>query len=346
MSQENWVIDGLPQDTHGSTTWSTMRMDSKQNRSCPGTDRSRTVSHRAQDWLVKRFNFWKNTPWKQTHFCWKWGTTWSGGILRGGCTKRLTNTLDRLSILVIWFLYIIRSYRNMAKKKTLEQKKWELDQKYKARKRDLIIRTTKKYDEKCNEEIDRKRAIQEKNYQRDLHNLEVSQWEKQGEIKKKPTKSTDYANACRLAQLYAKLRDTWDDGAWPCICCPWSRYSWDDLDGWHFIPKSRSKATALDLRNINAQARGCNRSINWWWKHGREDAQKPLIDAKRGAGTVDDLKRIKRDRIQTDPVQFIVEYLYQAETLLLRKKLDPTKKKNYLKKIRSFEIRYFEKASR
>lgn len=231
----------------------------------------------------------------------------------------------------------------MARKKTLEQKKRDLEQKYKARKRDLIIRTTKKYDEKCNEEIEKKRAVQERQYQRDLHNLEVSEWEKQWEIKKKPTKATDYANACRLGQLYAKLRDTWDDWAWPCICCPWSWYEWDDLDGWHFIPKGKSKATALDVRNINAQARWCNRSINWAGWHGRQDAQEPYIDAKRWVGTVDDLKRIKSERIQTNPVEFIVEYLYQVETLLLRKKIDETKKKNYLKKIRSFEIRYIEK---
>lgn len=61
----------------------------------------------------------------------------------------------------------------MARAKTYEQKKRELDAKYKKRERDLNIRLAKKYRDKMEEEFAKKWKVQEKNYERDLHNLKV-----------------------------------------------------------------------------------------------------------------------------------------------------------------------------
>lgn len=49
------------------------------------------------------------------------------------------------------------------------------------------------------------------------------------------------------------------------------------------------------------------------------------------------------ERVQTDPKQFIFDTLLDAQKFLLRKNIDATKKENYLKKMRSLEIRYIEK---
>jgi hypothetical protein len=79
---------------------------------------------------------------------------------------------------------------------------------------------------------------------------------------KKPVK-TDYAVACELAQLIAKLLGT--DNYWKgeCICCPWEFFEREQLDGWHRIPKAKSRLTALDYRNINPQRKSCN-AKRWW----------------------------------------------------------------------------------
>lgn len=135
--------------------------------------------------------------------------------------------------------------------------------------------------------------------------------------------STAYADACHLAQLDAKLRDTDNNWNWVCITCKEQKTRLD-LEWWHCIAKGKSKATALDYRNINSQCSQCN-AIWWWW--GRYDVYQKEVDIKWWAGTHNDLLKIKLYRNKTNYKQFIQNIIPDIEMKLEYKKFDYPYKK-------------------
>lgn len=130
--------------------------------------------------------------------------------------------------------------------------------------------------------------------------------------------STAYADACYLAQLDAKLRDTDNEWNWKCITC-FDYFTWDQLEWWHCIPKSQSKAIALDYRNINSQCSKCNAVWWWWWKY---DIYEVEVDKKWWAWTILDLLRIKQYKKKTHFQSFIQGIILEIEMKLEYKTFD------------------------
>lgn len=219
----------------------------------------------------------------------------------------------------------------MPARKTIEQKKRELKKKHEKKESDLLFRITSKYQKKIDEEFEKKKKRIWKEYDRQLHNLEVKEWEKRSnaKIRKVKIKNTNYADACELAQLWAKCRDTDKQWNWPCICCPWSMFKREDLDWGHYCSKWESRSTALLMTNINAQASGCN--MQPWW---RQLHQKPQIIAKRWEEAEKEIWKIKKDKPWCKPVIFIKENIQRIYESVLSKEIDPKKKEHYIDKIK------------
>lgn len=224
----------------------------------------------------------------------------------------------------------------MPRKKTYQQKEREIKAYSEKKRKDLRTRISKKYDEKAVKEYNRKVKRIEQEEERKLHNLKIEEWKAHpnAKVKIKKPRSTDYKNACDLAQLIAKLRDTNEMGEWSCICCPWSLFDREQLDWGHYIAKAKSRATAIDLRNVNWQSKVCN--SKFWWS-GRYDAQTPQIDLKRWKGTVEELHAKMERREKIYPKQFIIENIPLARKLLSEKTFDVSK---YYKMLERLENRY------
>lgn len=92
----------------------------------------------------------------------------------------------------------------------------------------------------------------------------------------------------KLANRYARLRDTKELGGAFCISClTWCEF--DELDGGHFIPTT-SEAIRFDERNINAQCVKCNRFMGGNVRH----YLKGMI-RKYGQVVVDELESKERE---------------------------------------------------
>lgn len=143
--------------------------------------------------------------------------------------------------------------------------------------------------------------------------------------------STSYADACYLVQLMWKLRDTDDYWYWQSITSPWFKLSWDELDWGHCIAKSKSRAVALDYRNVNAQSKRDNATR---WGNWMYEVYKVEIDKKRWAGTHDDLLRIAKYKQKINPIQWIIENIETIEMMLESKKFDCSKYWAEIKRIR------------
>lgn len=146
--------------------------------------------------------------------------------------------------------------------------------------------------------------------------------------------STAYADACYLAQLDAKLRDTDNAGQWVCITCKDRKQRWE-IEWWHCIAKGKSKATALDYRNINIQCSHCN-AVWWWW--GRYDIYQKEVDIKWWVGTHNDLLRIKAYRTKTNYRNFIQGIIPDIEMKLEYKKFDVS---YYKKEVAKMKKKYW-----
>lgn len=196
-----------------------------------------------------------------------------------------------------------------------------------------------KYEWKIEKEFEKKKKQLDKKKADKLHNLkiEVKIDNRERKPRVKNTAKTDYANACDLSQLKSKLVGTDEFWYWECICCPWSYYDWDELDGWHYIPKGKSRATSLDDRNIHPQSKACN-SSRWWW--GRFDAQTQQIEKRHGEWTVADLLRIKNAKPKIYPVEYIKENLPIVRWLLAKKKFPKELMDKYVAWIDKLEKRY------
>lgn len=143
--------------------------------------------------------------------------------------------------------------------------------------------------------------------------------------------STSYADACYLVQLLAKLRDTDRNWCGQSITSPWPILSWNELDWWHFIAKSKSRSVALDYRNVNAQSKRDNATR---WGNWMYEVYKFAIEEKRWVGTRDDLLRIAQSRQKTNPVQWVKENIETIEMMLETKKFDCSKYWMETKRIR------------
>ena len=146
--------------------------------------------------------------------------------------------------------------------------------------------------------------------------------------------STAYADACWLVQLFAKLRDT--NNAWrgESITSHWTLLQRDELDWWHCIAKSKSRAVALDYRNVNAQSKRDNATR---WGNWMYEVYKVNIDVKRWAGTHDDLLRLKEARQKVNPAQWIRENIETVEMMLESKTFDTS---SYWKEINRMKKKY------
>jgi len=146
--------------------------------------------------------------------------------------------------------------------------------------------------------------------------------------------STAYADACWLVQLLAKLRDTNNAWRWESITSAWKLLPRDELDWWHCISKSKSRAVALDYRNVNAQSKRDNATR---WGNGMYEVYKVNIDLKRWAGTHDDLLRLKEARQKVNPAQRIRENIETIEMMLESKTFDTS---SYWKEISRIKKKY------
>lgn len=145
---------------------------------------------------------------------------------------------------------------------------------------------------------------------------------------------TSYADACWLVQLLAKLRDTNNEWFWRSITSPGDLLPRDELDWWHCIAKSKSRAVSLDYRNVNAQSKRDNATR---WGNGMYEVYKVRVDEKRGAGTHDDLLRLKDSRQKVNAVQRIKENIETVEMMLESKTFDTS---SYWKEIKRMKKKY------
>jgi hypothetical protein len=82
---------------------------------------------------------------------------------------------------------------------------------------------------------------------------------RKGLKRKLPKKENLAKEACRLAQLRARLAETDENGRGRCWSCG-EFFEWGQLEGGHFEPKGRHyNGACLDPRNIHIQCSACNR---------------------------------------------------------------------------------------
>jgi hypothetical protein len=80
-------------------------------------------------------------------------------------------------------------------------------------------------------------------------------------MRKKRSKTSIASEACRWIQMYARLRDT-DDNGWGNCCSCGAVVRWNECDGGHFQPKGRSyNGASIDPRNVHAQCKTCNLTL-------------------------------------------------------------------------------------
>lgn len=97
------------------------------------------------------------------------------------------------------------------------------------------------------------------------------------------SKKIKLATVQTLANRYARLRDTFGSSGTGCISCgKW--FSFEDLDGGHFIPTTVS-STRFDETNIHAQCHRCNRFL-----HGNIRGYFRGLEKKLGRERLDDLE--------------------------------------------------------
>lgn len=220
--------------------------------------------------------------------------------------------------------------------KTYESEKRKIEQQFTKKSFNLRKRIEAKYEWKIEKEYERKKARLDKELERKLHNLkiELAVDNRKRVVRVKKPKKTDYANACEIAQLFAKLVRTDEYWVGECICCPWKYYDWDLLDGWHRIPKAKSRLTALDPRNIHPQRKVCNSKF---WGGGNYERQIPQINRIHWEWTTDALLEKTSSGSKTNYLEYIIETLPVVEDLLGYKKFDTTKD---LEKVRLRKKRY------
>ncbi len=201
---------------------------------------------------------------------------------------------------------------------------------------DLRKRIEAKYAGKIEKEYLRKEARLTKELERKLHNLQIEMPtdNRKRVVRVKKPKKTDYANACEIAQLLAKLIYTNPNGVWECICCPWEFCSWDLLDWGHRIPKAKSRLTALDPRNIHPQKKSCNSS---WWGKGNYHLQIEQINKLHWAGTTELLLEQAKNGEKWNMEEYIRLTLPTVEKFLNYKTFDTSKEKE---KVRLWKKRY------
>jgi len=227
----------------------------------------------------------------------------------------------------------------MPKKLSKQEREFRLNAKYDKQIYDLKQRVKKKYEEKAKEEVERKSLVIENRREIAISNLDVD-FSDDKRLKKKALVKpiTDYANACKLAQLYSKLIGT--DRYWysECICCPWKwKYPRSSLDGWHCFPKSRSRTIVLDERNIHPQRKYCNWPLWWNWNQER---QYPSIEVLHWPWTIEQLKKDMLKLKAPNPKDYIIETLPKARKEFEKKWLPEETRKSVDKFIRKLERRY------
>jgi len=112
----------------------------------------------------------------------------------------------------------------------------------------------------------------------------------------------------KLANRYARLRDTKELGGAFCISClTWCEF--DELDGGHFIPTT-SEAIRFDERNINAQCVKCNRFLGGNPRH----YLKGMI-RKYGQAVVDELEAQEHKSYKWTLEELLTVELYYKEQI-------------------------------
>lgn len=214
----------------------------------------------------------------------------------------------------------------MIKTKTYSSEELKLKKLHDSKLFSLKRRIEVKYEWKIEKEYERKKARLDKELERKLHNLkiELAVDNRKRVVRIKKPKKTDYANACEIAQLLAKLIYTNPNGVWECICCPWEFCSWDLLDWWHRIPKAKSRLTALDPRNIHPQKKSCNSSRGG---KGNYHLQIEQINKLHWAGTTDLLLEQAKNGEKWNMEEYIRLTLPTIEKFLNHKTFDTSKEK-------------------
>jgi len=219
--------------------------------------------------------------------------------------------------------------------KSLDTKIFELDQEFLKKEYDLrqrinIKRHWKKWEKHINKrraekEFDRKQQTLLRKKSVKLYKLKIiheaqEKWLEPPKIPKKKPRMTNYANACMLAQLLAKLVGTDENGRARCICCPANKiFQRDKLDWWHRIPKWKSKATSIHPYNIHPQSKYCNWPFWWWWNY---DRQIDNINKLHWSWTTLMLLDIKQKKYKIYPTQYIIKTIPVIEKELAKKIFD------------------------
>jgi len=112
----------------------------------------------------------------------------------------------------------------------------------------------------------------------------------------------------KIANRYARLRDTKELGGAFCISClQWCEF--DELDGGHFIPTT-SSAIRFDERNINAQCIKCNRFMGGNVRH----YLKGMI-RKYGQKVVDELEAREHETYKWSESELLEIEIYYKEKI-------------------------------
>jgi len=119
-----------------------------------------------------------------------------------------------------------------------------------------------------------------------------------------PNKTSIAARACRIVQLYARLRDTDRNGYGYCRSCN-KLVHFSSSDGGHFQPKGRHyNAACIDPRNVNLQCKLCNGFLG-----GNPAGYAEWMVEEYGLGILEELFLLsKKTNNKTDMIKAVDEY--------------------------------------
>lgn len=105
--------------------------------------------------------------------------------------------------------------------------------------------------------------------------------------------------------LFARLRDSDDNGYVKCCTCGKSMY-WKEAQAGHFMSRS-SLSTRYHPQNVNTQCVGCNMfKAGCQYEHGK------YIDKVHGAGTAESLYALSKKIIKLEYDEVIETFKYLA----------------------------------
>ena len=133
--------------------------------------------------------------------------------------------------------------------------------------------------------------------------------------KKKVKKTNRIKLACTLVQLYARLRDTDNNGNGRCCSCG-KQLTWGEGQGGHWHPKTRGyNAACLIRENVNMQCSTCN-----LYRQGDIANYTQHMISMWGPDVIEGIRAVSHQTLDKDKVEEQIVVLRGMCKLLAQKK--------------------------